>query len=314
MYLEKCAVIVAAYNEEKNIENCLKNILKQQYSNIEIIVVDDGSTDNTACIVLELKKLHHNIHYFFQDNRGAAAARMNGILHCSSDFITILDADDLMAEDAIASAMIMFEDEVDTVLYNFATSYNPQNTQFEYFKYYTEEKKVSGLAAFTNCLDRWGLHGLGVFRKAIVLKSYVDYQEYNVENKNFINNDEVITKFNFLNSRNIRRCDGVYFYSFNQNSTTKKANQNFYKILENTNILLKYCDFKNIKANHAKILLNDVKFIETKFKDWKKELSNSQEWKMALRENSKKILQNNKGQLSLRDYWKCLRLFLRTYR
>lgn len=57
-------------------------------------------------------------------------------------------------------------------------------------------------------------------------------KKYNKNGENYINNDEVITKLNFLNARNVRVCEGIYYYNFNTNSTTKKANQIFIKLLK----------------------------------------------------------------------------------
>lgn len=173
----KCAVIVAAYNEEKNIAICLDNLLGQTYSNLEIWVVDDGSTDKTVDIIEAYAKSHNNIHYIVQENKGAAKAREIGILHCDTEFVTFLDADDLLSQDAISLAMTEFDKNIDIVLYNLAISQNKQNSDFKVLEYFTTDREFTGLSAFQNCLSEWKVHGLGIFRKKVFLDSYALYKK-----------------------------------------------------------------------------------------------------------------------------------------
>jgi glycosyltransferase involved in cell wall biosynthesis len=87
------SAIVPVYNGERYIDSALKSIIEQNYHPLEIIVVDDGSTDNTAEIVRSFKE----VHYIYQPNQGPgpAAARNTGILAAKGEFIAFLDADDI---------------------------------------------------------------------------------------------------------------------------------------------------------------------------------------------------------------------------
>lgn len=84
------SIIIPTYNSSKFIEGAIESAINQTYKNIEIIVIDDGSTDNT----LELLKKYKNIHVITQTNKGVAAARNAGIEIASGDYIAILDSDD----------------------------------------------------------------------------------------------------------------------------------------------------------------------------------------------------------------------------
>ena len=86
------SVIIPAYNAELYIVRAIESVLAQTYRDLEIIVVDDGSADNTASIA---RQFEDSIHYVYQSNRGLAAARNTGIRHAHSDIIALLDADDL---------------------------------------------------------------------------------------------------------------------------------------------------------------------------------------------------------------------------
>lgn len=93
-------VIVPAYNASDYIAETLESILAQTYENLEVIVVDDGSTDNTAEIV---KSYTSGITYIHQENSGSCAApRNNGLQHAKGEFVTFFDADDIMLPDKIA--------------------------------------------------------------------------------------------------------------------------------------------------------------------------------------------------------------------
>jgi glycosyltransferase involved in cell wall biosynthesis len=84
------SVIVPAYNRGKYIGAALDSILGQDYRPIEIVVVDDGSTDNTASIA----RSYPDVRYIFQENQGPVVARNTGLANCTGELISFLDADD----------------------------------------------------------------------------------------------------------------------------------------------------------------------------------------------------------------------------
>lgn len=92
----KISVIVPAYNSEKYIRKCIESIVNQTYKNIEILIVDNNSSDRTGEIVKAYSEKNDNIHYFFCEERGAAAARNYGIDRCTGEYICFVDADDFV--------------------------------------------------------------------------------------------------------------------------------------------------------------------------------------------------------------------------
>ena len=90
------SVIIPTYNQAQFIEEAVESVLGQSYRNLEIIVVDDGSTDNTKDILrsyIEKKK----IHYFYQENSGVSSARNMGVRVSHGEYISFLDSDDFWA-------------------------------------------------------------------------------------------------------------------------------------------------------------------------------------------------------------------------
>ena len=92
------SVIVPVYNSEKDLEKCLQSISKQTYSEIEVILINDGSTDGSEKICLRFAEQDKRFKYFYQDNAGVSAARNNGLSHISGEYFTFVDSDDWIDE------------------------------------------------------------------------------------------------------------------------------------------------------------------------------------------------------------------------
>ncbi|MFZ0847075.1 MAG: glycosyltransferase family A protein [Pseudolabrys sp.] len=99
----KVSVLIPAFNAEKFIGDTLKSVFRQTWKNIEIIVVNDGSTDGTAAVVKRLART--NLTLIEQENRGQTAALNKGLKHATGDFVQYLDADDLIDPDKIEQQM-----------------------------------------------------------------------------------------------------------------------------------------------------------------------------------------------------------------
>lgn len=99
------SVIIPTYNRAAFIERTLRSVLEQSYDNYEIIVVDDGSADNTKAIVENsIKEQPERIRYIYQVNAERAAARNNGTRHAEGDYVIFFDSDDLLYPDHLRTA------------------------------------------------------------------------------------------------------------------------------------------------------------------------------------------------------------------
>ncbi|MDE5121033.1 MAG: glycosyltransferase family 2 protein, partial [Trichodesmium sp. St19_bin1] len=88
----KVSIIIPVYNCELYITQGIESVLNQTYTDYEIIVIDDGSTDNTHQVLQPYMK---KIRYFFHENKGLSATRNQGIKMAKGELIALLDADDL---------------------------------------------------------------------------------------------------------------------------------------------------------------------------------------------------------------------------
>jgi glycosyltransferase involved in cell wall biosynthesis len=93
------SVVIPVFNGERFLREAVQSVLDQDYSDLEIIIVDDGSTDGTATV---LRTLPETVRYLHQTNQGPAAARNRGIEHAQGSLIAFADADDLWPTDKLA--------------------------------------------------------------------------------------------------------------------------------------------------------------------------------------------------------------------
>ena len=95
------SIIICCYNSEEYIRETLNSIINQTYKKWEIVIVDDGSFDNTKAIIKEYINKNYPIRYYFQENNGFAAARNKAIKMCKNDWIAIIDHDDICRLDRL---------------------------------------------------------------------------------------------------------------------------------------------------------------------------------------------------------------------
>ena len=95
----KISVVVAAYNIADFISQCFESIISQTYDNYEVIVINDGSTDNTLSICQSYAKKHANFIVINQKNQGLSAVRNRGVKESTGEYITFVDGDDYLAPD-----------------------------------------------------------------------------------------------------------------------------------------------------------------------------------------------------------------------
>jgi len=108
--MKKISVIIPVYNRPGFVQEAIQSVLDQTYSNLEIIVVDDGSTDKTPDVLDSFKDKIRIIH---QENKGVSAARNKGIENSSSRWLAFLDSDDIWLPEKLRMQMQFFEDHPD---------------------------------------------------------------------------------------------------------------------------------------------------------------------------------------------------------
>jgi glycosyltransferase involved in cell wall biosynthesis len=161
-----CSVIVAAYNVEGFVAETVGSALGQTYPEVEVIVVNDGSTDGTASA---LQPFRDRILYVEQPNRGLAAARNRGLQEASGKYVALLDGDDLWLPDRLEKIIGFLGDHPD---FGFATSdaYFLEGTAVAAERYY--EQLPGGFRAVNQAL--WILEYNFVLGMAVIRRRLLD--------------------------------------------------------------------------------------------------------------------------------------------
>lgn len=142
----KISVIIAAYNAESTIRRCLKSICLQSYTNLEIIVVNDGSKDSTLSKIKKIAEQDPRIVIINQENKGAGMAKNRGMAVASGDYISFVDSDDWIDKHT-------YEEVVEKIY-----RYNPDMVVFNHNRIYSDkiQKNVRGMKEELIELDKIG--------------------------------------------------------------------------------------------------------------------------------------------------------------
>lgn len=137
------SVIIPVYNAEKYLAEAIESVLAQAYHPIEIIVVDDGSTDNSAAVA---RKFGDRIQYIYQENSGAAMTRNRGIDRSHGEYLSFLDADDLWTKNKLALQLSAFErnSNLDLVFGHVQQFFSPDLDRETQQKLYCPDTAVPG--------------------------------------------------------------------------------------------------------------------------------------------------------------------------
>lgn len=131
------SVIIPVYNTAPWLARCLDSICAQSYRNLEILCVNDGSTDNSAEILAEYAAKDSRIRVFTQKNAGQAAARNTALEHASGEWVLGVDSDDYLAHDAVEHAVAQIQDGVDVVCMQLLLVDETYEPIQDYYSYYT---------------------------------------------------------------------------------------------------------------------------------------------------------------------------------
>lgn len=169
----KLSFIIPVYNREKTIGETLDSIVGQIDDNIEIVIVNDGSTDKTESVINQyIKKYEKNISYYKKDNEGVAATRNFGIMHAKGEYIIFVDSDDYIEKNFIEKINVYLNQNYDVI--KFKAQCVDENKQLltkidgPVFEKVTGEEGFNKLVFLDNLIDSPCVY---VFKKEIFIKN-----------------------------------------------------------------------------------------------------------------------------------------------
>ena len=221
----KISILVAVYNTEKYLRECLNSLINQSLKDIQIICINDGSTDGSQAILEEYALKDKRILLLSQKNSGASSARNLGIQYVEGDYVCMVDSDDYIDKDCLKNSYYQARKEnLDATI--FQLCYFGSNSKF---KHNYSDKILSGKEATLLSLF-WSISGIGLFRSSIIKEI-----KYCTET---MNGDELSVRKFFLTCDKVGFSDGKYFYRQHPDSTTKKFSIKLFDVLE-TNIMIR---------------------------------------------------------------------------
>lgn len=125
------SVVMPCYNNGTYVGQAIESVLKQTYDNWELIIVNDGSTDNSEEVINQYAQTERRLHYIKQENRGVSAARNRGAQAAKGEFICFLDADDWLAPICIQKAVDNYQKHPDCRLFCMKCLYVDESSHYE---------------------------------------------------------------------------------------------------------------------------------------------------------------------------------------
>ncbi len=165
------SIVVPVYNNEKYIKKCIQSIINQSYHNLQIIIVNDGSTDDSGCIINEYAADDTRITLINQENSGVSAARNIGILKAEGEYLTFIDGDDYVSVDYIENLVACaVENSADMVItgitmVNTDESVIKEIVPGEYVRFEHEEWtfRLSAVAAHMYVTELWRRYNVSFY-------------------------------------------------------------------------------------------------------------------------------------------------------
>lgn len=206
MMNKKISIIVAVYNTEKYLERCIESLLKQTYKNIEIIIVEDCSTDSSKKILKKYKNQKNIKTFYNKENRGLSYSRNYGLKKATGDFIGYIDSDDYVESDYYEKLMSSIQENKSDIAICDIKLVDEQTNTIQRCKCYTNDFNVynvvnNGFAAST-CNK--------LFKKKIIEKYPF------AEGK--VNEDIAVVIPAVIQAKKISYADTCYFYVQRGNS------------------------------------------------------------------------------------------------
>ena len=236
------SVIVPVYNVEKYINRCIESILFQSYSNIEIILIDDGSTDNSGNICDLYKKKDKRIIVIHKKNGGLSDARNCGLKKMSGDYVMFVDSDDYIDANMISflmNDMLINDSDISICSYYYINEHKKEKPTFKQNKFVSKKpdlfynlyNEYSGITV-SSCMK---LYKSSIFKNLKFTKGVIHEDEIIVL--------DILKKINKI-SYNL---EPLYYYELREGSITRKFDIRKLDVLPYMDKRIEY--FKQIKCN-----------------------------------------------------------------
>jgi glycosyltransferase involved in cell wall biosynthesis len=248
------SVIVPIYNVEQYLSQCINSIINQTYSNIEIILLDDGSTDNSLNIIKEYASQDKRIKYYSRENKGLLYTRIDGVEKARGKYITFVDSDDWLELNAIEilyHKIIKYKADMLKSSYKIVDGNKKTNVYRKDEDTIYNGKEIKNM--YIDMINTYIFNPVwSQLIKTEIIKKYIKNSDYSISMGEDVEiNMQLLDKYKTI----VVTSDILYNYRYNPNSISKKAS--FEKTKDRIKDLLKtYYNFSEFIYKNCEDLYN----------------------------------------------------------
>lgn len=266
--MPKVSIIIPVYNDEIYVKRCLDSLVNQTLKDIEIIVVDDGSTDNTPAILKEYSKKDARIKIITQENSKQGAARNNGIKNSTGEYISFVDSDDWVDEDYFEKILEVSERKNADITISSAQRIRRYDRVSRYFKYESENvyTKTDDIINVFKIPPYWFVWGK-LYKRSLL-------HEIHFEEDVYYEDAEFLLKV-INHTKSVATVPNVNYYYFSNPNSTLKSKHSIAKSQDQINAMvnvINYAKEHNIKLKEINIIKDRHLLYTKKYFSNRKEL------------------------------------------
>lgn len=225
--MSKVSVIIPVYNADKYLDDTIKSVINQTFSDIELLLVDDGSTDSSKSICQMYAKIDSRVKYYYQENKGVSSARNKGIEVASGAYILFVDADDLLNVTMVEKLVFDIENNgVDVAISKIKRVKNVNEIEIlDCTECVTNYDRDTALSIFL----KGGVFELGAWNK-LFKRETIQNVKFAEERK--INEDKLFCFEAFMNSQNVSfREEELYYYFEREDSVSRSFGEKYFDMM-----------------------------------------------------------------------------------
>lgn len=208
----KVSVIIPVYNTEKYVKESVESIMQQTLQDIEIIIINDGSTDNSLSVINLLAQQDRRIIVYSQSNQGLSIARNAGLERVKGEFIYFMDSDDLLTNDALKTCyQECIAEQLDFVFFDAESFYddNRLSRTYHYQRNLDIENKVwNGAELLKKQYDTWNYRSsacLSLVRSDFIRQNQIQFYPH------ILHEDELYTALLYLKASRVKYIKQTFF-------------------------------------------------------------------------------------------------------
>lgn len=211
------SIILPVYNVEKYLDDCIKSLINQSYKNLEIIFIDDGSTDNSGKILDNYQKKDKRIKVYHKSNGGVSSAKNLGLKHSTGKYITFVDPDDYVTFEYVEYLLNLIKNNNADIAYtkNFFDNYNKKQVDKESISIIDSHKSLYDILTYQINVAVWNK----IYRREFLFDNNIKFYEDIFMGEGFNFNVLAFSKANKIVTSNKK----IYYYRRDNNTsaTTK---------------------------------------------------------------------------------------------